>query len=262
MKLKYLAGGALLLPLLPFMYLQGRRIIRSVPILPDATGPRGTVAGPPGRNLSVLVIGESTMAGVGVATHEEGFTGALARTLGAGWRTGVRWRVYARSGFTLKRLRAEVLPLIEEREADLIVVGMGGNEAFKMNTPAGFRRDMQAVIDDLRSRFGSAVPIAFPNMPPIKEFPAFTPLIKFTLGNMVEFFGEELTDLIQGQPNLYHNNEVIRLKDWTEILNVPANPTVFFSDGVHPSGLTYTTWGTNFGEFLLREVPFPGTETA
>jgi len=188
--------------------------IGSVPILPDAEGPRGIVPGSAGRSLRLLVIGESTMSGVGVATHEQGFTGALARTLGAGWGAKVQWRVYARSGFTLRRLKAEVLPLIEETETDLIVVGMGGNEAFKMNTPAGFRRDMQAVIDDLRARFGPDVPIAFPNMPPIKE----------------------------------------------EALNMANDPSAFFSDGVHPSGLTYTTWGTDFGEFIQREIGFPGKD--
>lgn len=253
MKLKYLLGGAIMVPLLPFMYVQGQRIVASVPKLPDARGPEGTVSGP-GKPLRLLVVGESTMSGVGVATHAEGFTGALAQTLGAGWGTKVQWKVYAESGFTLKRLLNEVLPRITETEVDLIVVGMGGNEAFKMNTPAGFRRDMQAVIDYLRHRFGPDVPIVFPNMPPIKEFPAFTPVLKFTLGNMVEFFGEELADLIKNQPNTYYNAEVIRLVDWTEALGLDNDPEAFFSDGVHPSGLTYTTWGANFGTFLLSNL--------
>ena len=253
MKLKYLLGGALLVPLLPVMYVHGKRILAAVPRLPDATGPEGVVPGPE-TPLRVLVVGESTMSGVGVQTHEQGFAGALARTLASGWNTGVHWKVYAESGFTLKRMLNEVLPLIDETETDLIVVGMGGNEAFKMNTPAGFRRDMQAVIDFLRARFGPDVPIAFPNMPPIREFPAFTRLMKFTLGNMIEYFGEELADLISDQPNVYYNAEVIRLADWTRELDMDNDPEAFFSDGVHPSGLTYTTWGKNFGEFLLREI--------
>jgi lysophospholipase L1-like esterase len=254
MRLKYLLGGAVILPLMPLMYRDGKRIMSTIPILPDAEIPAGVVPGPDGKTLRLLLIGESTMSGVGVATHAEGFAGALARTLGAGWNTEVQWRVYARSGYTLKKIRAKVLPIIEESEVDLIVVGMGANEAFQLNTPNGVRRDFQAVIEDLRTRFGPDVPIAFPNMPPIKEFPAFTPVLKFTLGNMVECFGEVLADLVKNQANVYHNNEVIRLKDWTERLNMKSDPTVFFSDGVHPSGLTYTTWGNDFGAFLLREM--------
>jgi len=254
MKLKYLLGGAAMLPLLPVMYYQGKRVIASVPRLPDAAGPEGTEpgAGPPFR---LVLIGESTMSGVGVATHAEGFAGAMARTLVQGLEREVQWKVYGRSGFTLKRLLHETLPEVTERSADLVVLGMGGNEAFKMNTPAGFRRDMQAVIDELRTMFGPDTPIVFPNMPPIKEFPAFTRVLKLTLGSMVEFFGRELATLIKGQPNLYYNAEVIRLADWTKRLNMNDDPTAFFSDGVHPSGLTYRTWGEDFGHFVLREVP-------
>lgn len=243
-----------MVPLLPFMYWQGKRIEASVPKLPDAKDPEGIVPGPATKPFRLLVVGESTMSGVGVETHAEGFTGAVARTLGAGLGKAVQWKVYARSGFTLKKLRDEVLPGITETEVDMIVVGMGGNEAFKMNTPAGFVRDMQAVIDYLREQFGPDVPIVFPNMPPIKEFPAFTRLIKFTLGNMVEFFGQELEEMLESQPNTYYNPEVIRLAYWTKELNMDNDPKAFFSDGVHPSGLTYRTWGEDFGRFILREV--------
>jgi hypothetical protein len=47
------------------------------------------------------------------------------------------------------------------------------------------------MIDELRARFPEA-PIAFTNMPPIREFPAFTPLIQRTIGGLVELHGEAL----------------------------------------------------------------------
>ena len=69
-----------------------------------------------------------------------------------------------------------------------------------------------------------------------------------------EFFGQELEEMLQGQPNTYYNPEVIRLAYWTKELNMDNDPKAFFSDGVHPSGLTYQTWGEDFGRFILREV--------
>lgn len=188
-----------------------------------------------------------------MATHAEGFSGALARTLGARLGTQVQWRVYARSGYTLRRVREHLLPKIEETEADLIVIGTGGNDAFKLTNPATFRKEVIATITELRERFGPDVPIAFPNMPPIKEFPAFTPLIKATIGNLVEFHGKQLAEAIEGYPNVYFNEEIIRLKYWTEALKMKEDPTAFFSDGVHPSGLTYQVWGDDFGKFLLAQ---------
>ncbi len=252
MKFKYLIAAIAALPFLPFLYRDGKRVLAAVPRLPDANGPQGVEARP-GPPLKLLLLGESTMAGVGVATHAEGFAGSLARTLADGWQRTIDWRVHARSGYTLKRLRAEVLPLIEEHEWDLIVVAMGANEAFKMNTPAGVRRDWRALITTLRERFGAEVPIAFTNMPPIREFPAFTPLLQRTLGKMVEYFGEELAEIVAVTPNTYYNGEVMSLADWSERLGMPGDPAPFFSDGVHPSALTYAAWGEDFGAFLLRQ---------
>ncbi|MEM9261385.1 MAG: hypothetical protein AAGA62_17225 [Bacteroidota bacterium] len=103
--LRYYLAAAGTLPLLPILYYQGKKIQAAVPKLPEAKEPQGLVPGPSDKLLRLICLGESTIAGVGVTTHAEGFTGALARALGAGLRTQVQWRVYARSGFTLQRVR-------------------------------------------------------------------------------------------------------------------------------------------------------------
>ncbi|MEM9261384.1 MAG: SGNH/GDSL hydrolase family protein [Bacteroidota bacterium] len=143
--------------------------------------------------------------------------------------------------------------MIEETEVDLIVIGTGGNDAFKLTNPSTFHREVVATITDLRNRFGTDIPIAFPNMPPIKEFPAFTPLIKATIGNLVEFHGEQLAKAIKDHPQVYFNEEIIRLRYWAKALKMEEDPTAFFSDGVHPSGLTYQVWGDDFAKFLIRQ---------
>ena len=253
MKLKYWARAALLPVLLPLAYRDGKRVLAAVPRLPDAREPAGTVPGP-GPAVRVLLIGESTMAGVGVATHDRGFAGHLARTLGAGWSREVQWWVEGHSGFTLKRLLAEVIPDLPPRPADLIVLGMGANEAFKMNTPAGFRRDMRATLTALRQRFGTGVPILIPNMPPIREFPAFTPVLRFTLGNMIECFGAELERLIPEFPRTFFDARLLRRAEWEERSGV-RGAEHWFSDGVHPSELTYRHWAQDFGAFILDHFP-------
>jgi lysophospholipase L1-like esterase len=79
-------------------------------------------------------------------------------------------------------------------------------------------------------------------MPPIKEFPAFTSLIKATIGNLVEVLGEELKKVVVEYDHVYYFGEVITLKDWIKRLNIDVKKEEFFSDGVHPSKLTYQTW--------------------
>ena len=125
MNIKYLLGAVVSIPLLPLMYIHGKRIRASVPKLPEAKGTAGKVeAG--GQPLRLITIGESTIAGVGVATHEEGFTGALAKELAAKIGRTVEWNVYAKSGYTVQRMTDRLIPKITEKQADFKV-------AFKEN---------------------------------------------------------------------------------------------------------------------------------
>jgi len=56
-------------------------------------------------------------------------------------------------------------------------------------------------------------------MPPIKEFPAFTPLIKFTVGNLVEILGEELQKTVNDYENVFYFGEKKLIKLWQRILH-------------------------------------------
>lgn len=75
-KLKYLVGVVLSIPLLPIIFFQGSKIKGSTIKLPEAKGTTGNVGVINSEvPLRLLVLGESTVAGVGVETHEEGFAG-------------------------------------------------------------------------------------------------------------------------------------------------------------------------------------------
>lgn len=248
-QIKYYLGALLMIPMLPLMYVQGKRIRSSVPKLPEAKNPEGKAGEQYKRKLRLLSIGESTIAGVGVDTHEEGFTGTLAKELSNLLQREIYWKVYARSGYTAKKLKEKIIPKIRETEIDAIVIGLGGNDAFTLNNPKTWKKHIRELIGSIRNKFGD-VPVFFTNMPPIKSFPAFTPLIKLSIGNLVELLGKELEDLSQTEKNVFYSARKITLQDWIKRLNIEARPEDFFSDGVHPSKLTYQTWARDFAEFI------------
>ncbi|WP_420318496.1 SGNH/GDSL hydrolase family protein [Ekhidna sp.] len=250
---KYLLGGLVSLPLLPIMFYQGMRIKAKIPPLPEAKGLNGIANVSAKRTIRLITIGESSMAGVGVNTHEEGFTGTLAERLAGIIKVNVSWKVYAKSGFTVKRATQKIIPSIKEDKVDLIVVGLGGNDAFELNTPSGWIKDVHELILSLRTKFGN-VPIVFSNMPPIKDFPAFTPLMKFAIGNLVEIFAEELEKVCQRTDHVYFSSEIIKVSDWIDRLGNRHSHEDFFSDGVHPSKLTYQTWANVIAKFIEKEV--------
>ena len=252
-QLKYLIGILCSLPLSPILYLQGKQIRAKVPSLPEASGTEGVTNSNQPVDLQLITIGESTMAGVGVKTHAEGFSGTFAKELAAKTKKNIHWKVYAKSGITAKRVPSELITNITEKQADLIVIGLGANDAFEGNSPYTWRKGIEQTIRSLRIKFPDA-PIFFTNMPPIKEFPAFTFLIKQTIGNLVELHGQELQRIVLNQPALFYNAEVLWVKNWLK--GALANKTTidFFSDGVHPSKLTYQEWAKDFANFVTQHM--------
>ena len=249
MNLKYSLGKLLAIPFLPLMYWQGKKIKSSVPRLAEARGNSGDVGLGRHREIRLLAIGESTIAGVGVSSHRRGFTGALARYLATRLDLNVHWKVYARSGYTVKMVRKKLIPKIVESEADLVILGLGGNDAFTLNSPAQWSQEIRRLIKDLRSKFGD-IPLIFIHMPPIKEFPAFTATIKFFVGNLVEILGNELAQIAHAESQVFFPEEKITLAGWSEKYNEQSDISNYFSDGVHPSEHTYQVWARDVAEFI------------
>jgi hypothetical protein len=93
----------LLLPvLLPMALHTRRRALRLAP----AAGPQQGVAGAEfdGPALRVLLLGESTVAGVGVACQSQALVGQLAQALAAQQRRPVAWQACGENGITAIKL--------------------------------------------------------------------------------------------------------------------------------------------------------------
>lgn len=251
MNIKYILGTILTIPLLPIMYLQGRKIKATVPRLPEAEGVKGLTSVSSEKILRMITIGESTIAGVGVNTHQEGFTGSLANELATELKTNIDWTVYAKSGYTAKKVKEKIIGLITEKTIDFIVIGLGGNDAFELNTPKKWNRDIRELIKSIRLKF-EAVPIVFVNMPPINEFPAFTSLIRFTIGNLVDILGKELEKIAKDIEHVYYYTRKVSSADLIERFNLKIKPEDFFSDGVHPSKETYQIWAKDVSNFITQ----------
>ncbi|WP_158976236.1 SGNH/GDSL hydrolase family protein [Cellulophaga sp. L1A9] len=251
MNLKYILGAIISIPLLPLLYFQGKKIKKNVPRLPEAKGPIGITSVATKKVLRMLTIGESTIAGVGVATHQEGFTGSLACELAIALNTNIDWKVYAKSGYTAKRVCDKIIGSITEESVDFIVIGLGGNDAFELNSPKKWNRDIRALIKSIQLKF-KGVPIIFTNMPPIKEFPAFTSLIKFTIGNLVTILGNELEEIVKDYEGVYFYTRQVSSIDLIKRYKLKINPSDFFSDGVHPSKTTYQIWAKDISNFITQ----------
>lgn len=254
MYLKYLLGALMSFPLLPLMYYQGKKIRAKVTLLPEAIGKEGQYKAMENKlPLQFLFIGESTMAGVGVQTHEEGFAGSFSKAFSLLTSAPIHWKVYAKSGATVSYVSKKMIPSITETEADFIVIALGANDAFRLNSPWKWKREINQLIRKLRTKFPQAK-LVFCNMPPIKDFPAFTPLIKTIVGNLVELLGKELQNAVRFEKDVLYCDENITLERWISMFTLQNKRGDFFSDGVHPSKLTYQIWAKDVAHQVYKTL--------
>jgi hypothetical protein len=110
------------LALFPLVALQGTVTRRRVPCLPPVQPPHHGVVPGRGSTIRLLAIGESTVAGVGLAHGDETMAAATARAVAR--RTGrpVAWQAYGLFGATVREAAQRLLPGIAAEPADLLVI--------------------------------------------------------------------------------------------------------------------------------------------
>ena len=250
-QLLYIGGSILVLPFLPLLLFLGKRVRQSIPDLPEASeNLTGSIIGN-SETIQILTLGESTIAGVGVTDHTHGITGQVAKTLHSLSGKTIYWQVLACNGYTAENVNQLLVPQIPQHALDFIVIGLGGNDTFKFNSPLTFKKNMVRLLDNIQ-RLQPNAQIIIANMPPIGEFPAFPWLIQLILGSLVKLHGAVIRDIPQRYHHVSYMDETIRLKDWIKRKDGNWTPADLFSDGVHPSATTYAIWGEEIGQFALK----------
>lgn len=237
----YVIGGIILLPTLPFFYWQGQRVRKRVGRLPDAVGATVGQFGDGDEPINMLALGESTVAGVGAANHEEALGGQLAKFWSLEIGKSVRWHVVGESGITAGETVRRLVPLLPEIEMDLIVVALGGNDTFKVSSPNRWLINMSKLVSILQEKYPNAV-ILLANTPRVIDFRALPASLKFILWRVSKLHHENAKNLEKSFENVYYFDEAASV------------PDEFFSDGVHPSTIGYTIWAEAMIKFLAKKM--------
>jgi lysophospholipase L1-like esterase len=188
------------------------------------TGTVGTTARPP---LRIAVVGDSTAAGCGVRTHDEGFPGSLAREIAARTLRPVEWQVAGQFGATARRIRYRLLPQVGE-DLDVAVLLAGGNDVMSGRTPGEWRDDLAAIIDGLLACAGRVV---IAGVPPFALFPSIPPVLG-------RYLSERAAALDQVSRQLC---AVLPCATWVTMTEIPP-PEYFAADRFHLSAAGYRRW--------------------
>jgi lysophospholipase L1-like esterase len=220
--------------LLPIVAAQGLWVRARTPMVPPAEGPAtgtaGDMSGAPVRiAVRIAVVGESTAAGCGVGTHDEGFPGCLARELAMRSHRPVEWEVVGQHAATARRIRHRLLSGLGD-DLDAAVLLAGVNDVLTRRTPQQWGDDLAAIVDDLTCR---AKQVVVAGIPPFAAFPSLPATLGRYLGMRAGALDEISQRICAEHPQVkWVNSAVI----------VPAGPEFFARDRFHPSARGYRRW--------------------
>jgi lysophospholipase L1-like esterase len=238
----YIAAGAAVLPISPLLYLQGRYTRRKVGVLPDAAGETaGLSENGAGEPVKLLVLGESTVAGLGASTHEKALAGRFAHELSNKLDRPVKWTVVGKSGVTAKETIRQLVPRVPEEKFDYILLGLGGNDVLKLSSPRKWRRDMTRLISLLREKNPDAV-IFVTNCPMIVASPVIPQPVKGILWQLSRLHDRNIRDFSSRMRAVYYYHQP---HDF--------DAEGFFADGIHPSEQGYADWSAAMMEFFSEK---------
>lgn len=229
---RFVIGGALIAPLTPFLILQGRITRWKVGVLPEAAGEKQGRHGVGSDAAKLLVIGESTVAGLGARTHEFALAGQFARRLSEHIDRPIEWTAIGKNGVTARRTIHELVPLMPDERFDHILLGIGGNDVMKLSSPVKWRRDMIELLGVLRSKNPDAI-IFITNCPMIIASPIMPFPIKPILWELSKMHNENIVEFTRGMERVFY---------FPHPTNVRRDG--FFADGIHPSEQGYADWTT------------------
>ena len=233
-------SGLVTLPILVRQAFQARQ---RTPMLSSAPSPHSGTCTPEAasesRALSVYLVGESTVAGVGARDHEHGLSGQLALWLSEELGRPVRWEalglIGARAQECLEhRVELEMVPRMHDVAPDLIVVVLGVNDTTKLTSRRRWRRALGEIVK--RCRQVTDCPIVLTGVPPMEQFAASAWPLRAVLGARARLLDRDSRRVAAESSDCWHFSTAVEL----------ARDDLA-SDGFHPSESGYARWGRELG---------------
>ena len=223
------------LALAPLLIAQAVATRRRAPVLPEADGPRqGRVGAGEGQAIKLLIAGDSSAAGVGVAHQEQAVAGYLTRTLAREARAPVEWTLRARTGLSTRAVH-EWLRDDPPVPADIAVVVTGVNDVIEQ-VPSTRALAHRAALAEWLLAGGRARHVVFAPLPPMHRFPLLPRLLARVVGDDARRHDDAIARWAAMRSDVSH----VRIA-----LDLHAG--VMASDGFHPGEPVYRVCGEALG---------------
>lgn len=230
----------LCLPMLPVCWLQGMLLRRRAQSLtsPEVPADWTDVDCVREREVRVLGVGDSVMAGYGLADIETGCLVRCATVLAEVSGQGVAWRIIAQKGAKASQVSQQVKTNLDHG-VDLVVIAMGVNDVSGMTSLLKWQRAIFDTVMAIRSLYPSE--IIFLGLPPMGQFLALPQPLRSVLGVRARMLDEVLQRSISALP--FASHVVLTSEDLTGAMA---------ADGYHPNWQGHAKLGQKLASIFLK----------
>lgn len=225
--------------LLPILFVQGNKVRKNTPRLLEPKGEREGGIGQ-GKPLSLLILGDSAAAGVGVETQKDALSGAIIQELQNEFF--LQWKLHAKTGNTTRQV-FHALQHLEERKYDVIVTSIGVNDVTKLTSAKSWIQQQKQLFEHIQKRFQPKL-IIVSGVPPMQHFPALPNPLAWLFGQYAEQMNQKLQQWLAPQSQFKFLQY--------DIETFQAMNLSMASDGFHPSKEVYEIWGRQIAA-LVRQ---------
>ncbi len=226
--------------LLPVLVIQGLKVRKNTPRLLEASGDRDGLIGQ-GQPLSLLILGDSAAAGVGVETQQDALSGAIISELKKEYL--LHWKLHAKTGDTTEQVY-QAIQQLEPKKYDVVVTSVGVNDVTKLISAKTWIKQQKQLFTQIQNHFQPKL-IIVSGVPPMQHFPALPNPLAWLFGQYAEQMNQTLKQWLAPQPQF-------RFIEY-DIKNFQAMNLSMASDGFHPSKEIYAIWGQQVAT-LVRQT--------
>lgn len=227
--------------LLPILLLQGKKTRDEIIRLPEAPGSkRGEIQGKE-PSLDFVVLGESTVVGVGASKQALGLAGQIAASIHQQTGRTVLWSAIGRNGMTADRLPKELLPKINQKSPSFVVVAIGVNDAKAFRGVRSWQQNIESLLLQIHSQVMNTQVVVC-GVPDMGHFPTLPNPLRYVLGQEAKLLDAVLESTIQKYDNVIYTKAP-----------VTSSEEYYASDSFHPNDLGYQAWGEFVSKDLIRK---------
>lgn len=194
-----------------------------------------------GRPLRFLALGDSVIAGVGIAQLENAMALQCASAIAERLQRPVAWSVHGENGARAVQV-LERCPELSELAPDIILISVGVNNVTSMQSPRSWHHELLALAQHLQQGAPGAIQI-YIGVPPMAQFPLLPRTLRRVLGERATRFDEIMGSTLANLPQTLH----------FPIRHAAPEQLSFAADGYHPSEQSCRVFAAHLAEFLATQ---------